>query len=116
MYDADGLFLDGNDIRKLNPAWLRRQMAIVSHESRLFDMTIEENIAFGDLNREVSLDEVISAAKYAGAHDFISSLPEVMDHLTLTFLFFLRAMILELDSMAGTYQKSNVKGLLWREL
>ncbi len=87
IYDVDGIFLDGNDIRKLNPAWLRRQMAIVSHESRLFDMTIEKNIAFGDSSREVSLEEVISTAKDAGAHDFIASLPEVMDHLTMTFSF-----------------------------
>ncbi len=116
MYDADGIFLDGIDIRKLNPAWLRRQMAIVSHESYLFDMTIEENIAFGDLNREVSLEEVISAAKDAGVHDFIASLPEVRGSLYLDFLFFSRAMKLGLDSMAGIYQKTNAKRLLWREL
>ncbi len=87
-------------------------MAIVSQESYLFDMTIQENIAFGDLNREVSLEEVISTAKDAGAHDFIVSLPEVRGLLYLEFLFFSRAMKLELGSIAGTYQRTNAKGLL----
>jgi ATP-binding cassette, subfamily B (MDR/TAP), member 1 len=56
---------------------LRSQMGIVSQEPILFDTSIEENIAYGDNSRSVSMDEIINAAKLANIHNFIISLPEV---------------------------------------
>jgi ABC-type multidrug transport system fused ATPase/permease subunit len=69
--------LDDNEINALNLKWLRRQIGIVSQEPVLFDLTIRENIAYGDNTREVSMEEIIQAAKNANIHDFISSLPDV---------------------------------------
>ncbi|CAF4251554.1 unnamed protein product, partial [Adineta steineri] len=49
---------------------------IVSQEPTLFDMSIRENISYGDNNREdIPLDEIIQVAKTANIHDFIQSLP-----------------------------------------
>lgn len=52
-------------------------MGIVSQEPILFDYSIRENIAYGDNSREVSMDEIVKAAKMANIHNFISSLPQV---------------------------------------
>lgn len=40
-------------------------------------MTLRENIAYGDNTREVSMDEIIEAARLANAHDFINAFPDV---------------------------------------
>ncbi|VDN09673.1 unnamed protein product, partial [Dibothriocephalus latus] len=82
LYDVNphgpdsGVFLDDMDVRSLAPNWIRQQIGIVSQEPNLFDMTIQENIAYGDNSREVSMDEIIDAAKKANVHDFVMSLPE----------------------------------------
>nr|UUF94159.1 P-glycoprotein 2 [Toxocara canis] len=68
------IYVDGENIRDLNIKCLRNQVCIVSQEPILFDCTIEENIAYG-LDREVSHDEVVNAAKLANIHKFILSLP-----------------------------------------
>ena len=52
-------------------------MGIVSQEPILFDMTIRENIAYGDNSREVTMDEIVQAAKLANIDDFIKKLPQV---------------------------------------
>ncbi len=63
-------------------------VGIVSQEPILFDRSIRENIAYGDNSRtDVSLDEIIEAAKQADIHDFIHLLPNVSHRL---FLFFLK--------------------------
>ena len=53
FYDVnDGqILLDGNDIRKLNIQWLRSQIGLVSQEPVLFNYSIKENIASGDISR-----------------------------------------------------------------
>lgn len=65
--------LDGRDIRDITLESLREQIAIVFQETFLFSSTIRNNIAYGVKN--VSMDEVIHAAKLAKAHDFIMELP-----------------------------------------
>ena len=55
----------------------------MSQEPILFDLSIQENIAYGDNSREVSLEECIEAAKKANIHDFISKLPQVKKKLFL---------------------------------
>ena len=84
FYDPESgeILLDGQDIKKLNVKSLRQQIGVVSQEPVLFDMTIEENIRFG--NPEVTLPEIVQAAKEANAHDFIDALPKVL--LTLYIL------------------------------
>uniref|UniRef100_A0A5K3EJJ9 ABC transporter domain-containing protein n=3 Tax=Mesocestoides corti TaxID=53468 RepID=A0A5K3EJJ9_MESCO len=82
LYDASnhgpdsGIFMNGRDVRTLAPNWIRKQIGIVSQEPNLFDLTIRENIAYGDNSREVSMEEIIAAAKKANAHSFIETLPE----------------------------------------
>ncbi|CAF2623577.1 unnamed protein product [Rotaria sp. Silwood2] len=76
FYDPDQgqIFLDGKDIKKLNVAWLRSHIGIVSQEPVLFTGSIEENIRFG--KQDATDEEVQAAAKMANAHDFIMALPE----------------------------------------
>ncbi|KAI1242690.1 hypothetical protein IHE44_0000229 [Lamprotornis superbus] len=73
--DGEMLF-DGKNAKALNIQWLRAQIGIVSQEPILFDFTIAENIAYGDNSRQVSFEEIVSAAKEANIHSFIDSLPD----------------------------------------
>ncbi|CAF3532126.1 unnamed protein product [Rotaria sp. Silwood1] len=68
------LFLDGIDIRQLNLQWVRSQFGLVSQEPILFDLTIAENITYGLEN--VSIEDIINAAKRANIHRFIEQLPQ----------------------------------------
>ena len=52
-------------------------MGIVTQEPILFAVSLGENIAYGDNTRKVPIAEVITAAKNANIHDFISTLPQV---------------------------------------
>jgi len=66
--------LGGTDIRQLDPKDLRQQMALVPQQPALFSSDVFHNIRYG--KPEASDEEVISAAKKAHAHEFISQLPE----------------------------------------
>lgn len=68
--------VDGNDIQELGIQWLRSQIGLVSQEPVLFDCSIRENIQYGDNSREVTMDEVIAAARMANIHSFVESLPQ----------------------------------------
>ncbi|XP_034163847.2 ATP-dependent translocase ABCB1 isoform X1 [Pangasianodon hypophthalmus] len=70
------VLMDGVDTKRLNLAWLRSQLGLVSQEPILFDCTIAENIQYGDNSRVVSQAETEEAAKKANIHDFILGLPE----------------------------------------
>ncbi|CAL8070894.1 unnamed protein product [Calicophoron daubneyi] len=71
-----GIFLDGMDIRRIAPVWIRKQIGLVQQEPTLFDVSLRENIAYGDNSRELDMDEIVEAARLANIHDFIESLPE----------------------------------------
>jgi len=68
------ILIDNQDIRDVQLDSLRRQIGIVLQETNLFTGTIRDNIAFG--RPEASDEEVISAAKAAAAHSFITTFPE----------------------------------------
>ncbi|THD21648.1 Multidrug resistance protein 2 [Fasciola hepatica] len=74
--EDSGVYFDEWNLRDLAPSWIRKQIGVVSQEPNLLDMTLRENIAYGDNTREVSTDEIIEAARQANAHDFISALPD----------------------------------------
>lgn len=78
FYDTESgsVSIDGHDIKKLNIQWLRQQLGIVQQEPILFGTSIRENIAYGDNSREVTMDEIIQAARNANIHSFIESLPD----------------------------------------
>ena len=64
--------IDGHDIRNVNLANLRKLVGFVLQENFIFNETISENISLGDPDE--SLEKVITAAKLANAHDFITNL------------------------------------------
>jgi ATP-binding cassette, subfamily B, bacterial len=66
--------LDGIDIRDLRLQDLRGCIGLVSQDVFLFHGTVAENIAYGTTN--ATMDEIISAAKVAEAHEFIMQLPQ----------------------------------------
>jgi len=67
------IFVDNYDISKVELYSLRRQIGIVPQEPLLFKGSISENIALVDPN--VSMDQIVHAAKISCAHDFIMDLP-----------------------------------------
>jgi ABC-type multidrug transport system fused ATPase/permease subunit len=71
FYDVTegSITLDGTDIRSFKQEDLRKLIGIVNQESILFNETVRNNIALG--RPELTLDEVIAAAKAANAHEFI---------------------------------------------
>lgn len=64
------------DVRDLNVKWLRSQIGVVGQEPVLFHTTIARNIADGSLE-EVTMEQIMDAAKKANAHDFITAFPDV---------------------------------------
>ncbi len=79
FYDVDEgtISVDGQDIRQVTLASLRDSIALVSQEVTLFNDTIRDNIAYG--RRDATMEEIVAAAKNAGAHDFIEALPNGYD-------------------------------------
>ena len=73
FYDAkEGkLLLDGREYESLNVTQLRRQFGVVTQETELFPLSVEENIAYGLDKNEYTMDDIIHAAKQACAHEFI---------------------------------------------
>ena len=71
--DNGRILIDGVDIAQVEPAWLRRQIGVVLQDSMLFSGTIEENIRLACPN--ATHDDVVKAAKLAGADEFISQFP-----------------------------------------
>ena len=75
--DTGRILIDGVDIAQVEPAWLRRQIGVVLQDSKLFSGTVEENIRIACPN--ATHEEVINAAKLAGAHEFVSQFPHGYD-------------------------------------
>ena len=71
------VLVDGNDLALADPAWLRRQLGVVLQENLLFNRSVRDNIALSDPG--MPLVRVIEAAKMAGAHEFITELPQGYD-------------------------------------
>jgi ATP-binding cassette subfamily B protein len=76
LHDVSGgrIVIDGIDIRDVQQASLRQQIAIVQQEPVLFHRSLAENIAYG--RPGASRAQIEEAAKLANAHDFISKLPK----------------------------------------
>ncbi len=76
MYDVDSgvIRIDGNDIRDIPQHVLRSRMGVVLQENFLFTGTVLQNLTYA--KPTATREEVIRAAKAAGAHDFILRLPD----------------------------------------
>ncbi|WP_373500658.1 lipid A export permease/ATP-binding protein MsbA [Desulfococcus sp.] len=69
--------IDGIDIRQFSIASLRRQIAIVTQDTILFDDTVRNNIAYG--RPEAPMPEVAAAARAAYTFDFVQGFPDGFD-------------------------------------
>ena len=72
--DSGEIRIDGTPIDKITFASLRKNIGIVQQDVFLFNGSIRENIAYGDLS--ASEEQVMEAAKRANIHDYVMSLPE----------------------------------------
>jgi ABC-type multidrug transport system fused ATPase/permease subunit len=79
------VLLDGHDIKVLNIRWLRSLMGLVQQEPVLFNLSIRDNISYGDNSRKVAQDEIEAAARMANIHEIIIALPKVCFHLSYAF-------------------------------
>ncbi len=79
FYDIDGgeIFLDGVNIRHYTLKSLRKNIGMVQQDVYLFSGTVYENIAYG--REDAGREEVVEAAKRAGAHEFIMALKDGYD-------------------------------------
>ena len=79
FYDpqAGRVTIDGVDLREFQLNSLRRQIAMVLQPPLVFPITIRENIAYG--RPEATEEEIMSATRMAGIHDFIARLPQGYD-------------------------------------
>lgn len=68
------IYIDDINIKNIKLRSLRKNIGIVQQDVYLFNGTIFENILYGDL--DANEEKVIKAAEMAGAHDFITSLPQ----------------------------------------
>lgn len=75
---AGHILLDQIDIQEIELTSLRSQIAMVNQQVVLFDRTVRENIAYGQL-QDATDEQIIAAAKAAYAHDFIMQLPQGYD-------------------------------------
>ena len=71
------VLVDGIDVRELRVDDLRHAVGIVFEDTFLFSDTVGANIAFA--RPDASTEEIVEAAQLAGAHEFVSSLPEGYD-------------------------------------
>ena len=79
FYDttSGSILIDGQDIHHVTLESLRTNIGVVQQDVYLFSGTVYENIAYG--RPEAAREDVIAAAKMAGAHEFISQLKNGYD-------------------------------------
>ena len=81
LYDVTrgNVLVDGVDVRSVDPASLRREVAVVSDDAFLFSASLRDNIAYA--RPEAGDDEVVEAAERAGLGGLIDDLPDGLDTL-----------------------------------
>jgi len=72
-----GILIDNTDIRTHTQAYLRSKISLVPQAPSLFHRSLKDNIAYG--KPDASMDEIISAARRAQAHEFIMETPKGYD-------------------------------------
>jgi ATP-binding cassette subfamily B protein len=79
LYEADegGITIDGLDLQSLSVQGYKNQIGVVLQEPFLFSGTVWDNIKYS--KPEATFEEIITAAKIANAHDFITQLPNGYD-------------------------------------
>jgi subfamily B ATP-binding cassette protein MsbA len=84
FYDVveGAVLIDGQDVRDLRIASLRRSIAVVTQETHLFNDTVRANIAYGAHNADGDDEAIRRAARAALAEEFISKLPKGYNTVT----------------------------------
>ncbi len=82
FYEAESgeILLDGKNIKDITLHSLRENIGVVAQDVYLFSGTIRDNLIYG--KADATDEEIIEAAKKAGAHEFISALPNGYDTYT----------------------------------
>jgi ATP-binding cassette, subfamily B, bacterial len=78
LYDTEGgrVLIDGRDVRAITQESLRRQIAMVTQETAMFNRSARDNILYG--RPDATEEEMVEAARKAEAHDFILKLKDHM--------------------------------------
>lgn len=81
FYDPDRgrILLDGVDLRDLNLSELWRRITVLFQEPVRYHETVADNIAFGDLAASPDIDDIVTAARAAGAEGSIQRLPQAYE-------------------------------------
>jgi len=74
---AGTVLVDGADVRRYDPEWLRGRIAMVPQETFLFSMTLGENIALGE--PDASRESILRAAAVAGLEPDLAGMPDGLD-------------------------------------
>jgi ATP-binding cassette subfamily B multidrug efflux pump len=76
FYDATSgsIKVDGEDVKNIDPKWIRKKVAVVPQKTMLFTGTVIDNIKWG--KEDATIEEIERAAVLAEAHDFIVAFPE----------------------------------------
>ena len=79
LYDTEKgrVLIDGQDISQVTQESLRRQIAMVTQETAMFNRSARDNIGYG--SPDATEDQIIAAAQQAEAHDFLVDLKDFMD-------------------------------------
>lgn len=79
FYDVTGghVCIDGKDVKRVTQKSLRNNIGVVAQDVYMFSGTIRDNISYG--KPDASLEDIIKAAKQAGAHAFITKLENGYD-------------------------------------
>lgn len=74
FYDVSGgeVLVDGVNVKQYRQRALRNKIGYISQKATLFSGTISSNVSFGECDREISQDDIISAIDTAQANEFVS--------------------------------------------
>ncbi|AEB27750.1 ABC-type bacteriocin/lantibiotic exporter [Francisella cf. novicida Fx1] len=75
--ESGKVLVDGVDLSTVDTTWLRQNIGVVLQESFMFNRTVRENIAL--TNPSASMEQVVAAARFAGAEEFILDLKDGFD-------------------------------------
>ena len=78
MFVCNEKRVNSSDIREINLKVHRSQIGYVGQEPVLFNMSIRDNITYGNEDTLFTIDDIIQAARKANIHDFIETLPQVI--------------------------------------
>jgi ATP-binding cassette subfamily B (MDR/TAP) protein 10 len=84
LYDPQNgeIFLDGHNLKKLDPSWLRKHIGAVNQEPVLFSGSIRENILYGlEENEKISEEDFQRVIEEAHVNEFVKTLPNGLETL-----------------------------------